>query len=160
MDITYQGDYPVVPTLSSGFAQLEVKLASILDKIDSLPLEEAISQITRAADEGATTVTEARAAVKEIQLAAGAARKTLDDPEFRKLPEDLRKSLAEVEKSLASIGPNGTMQGDLLRTLDEFRSAMRSMEALSDTIKERPNSLLFGKEKSKDPKPRAVGSRR
>ena len=160
MELTYQGEYPMVPTLSSGFAQLEVKLASILEKIDSLPLDQAVKQITRAADESATTIAEARAAVKEIELAAASARKTLDDPELRELPADLRDSLKELEKSLASIGPDGAIQGDLLRTLDEFRSAMRSMEALSDTIKERPNSLLFGNEESKDPKPRAVGGRR
>jgi len=158
--LTFAGDYPVVPTRSSGFAQLEVKLSSILDKIDSLPLEDAVKQITNAAEESAKTISEAKSAVKEIELAAAAARQTLEDPEFRKLPEDLRKSLTELEKSLASIGPDGTMQGDLLRTLDEFRSAMRSMEALSDTIKEKPNSLLFGKEESKNPRPRAVGGRR
>ncbi len=33
------------------------------------------------------------------------------------------------------------------------------MEALSDTIKEKPNSLLFGKEESKNPVPRAAGRR-
>jgi len=160
MDLTYKGDYPVVPTLSSGFAQLEVKLASILDKIDSLPLEEAVTQMAKAAEQATSTMGDAKSAVKEIELAAAAARKTLEDPEFRKLPEDLRKSLTELEKSLASIGPDGTMQGDMLRTLDEFRSAMRSMEALSDTIKERPNSLLFGNDETKDPRPKAIGRRR
>lgn len=159
-ELTYIGDYPEVPTLQSGFAQLEVKLASILDKIDALPLDETVEQITRAAEETAKTVAEAKAAVKEIELAAAAARETMNDPEFRQLPADLRKSLAELEKSLASIGPDGTMQGDLLRTLDEFRSSMRSIEALSDTIKEKPNSLLFGKEESRDPRPRAAGIRR
>ena len=119
-----------------------------------------MKQITRAADETATAIVEAKGAVKEIELAAAAARKTLDNPEFREIPNDIRKTLDELEKSLASIGPSGTMQGDLLRTMDEFRAAMRSVEALSDTIKEKPNSIFFGKEESKDTWPRAAGSRR
>jgi len=157
--LTYKGEFPVVPTLSSGFAQLEVKLASILDKIDALPLDETLEQITAAAKETAVTVSEAKLALKQIEEAAAAARETMDSPEFKELPADLRKSLAALEKSVESVGPNGAIQGDLLRTLDEFRSAMRSIEALSDTVKEKPNSIFFGKEESKDPKPRAAGRR-
>ncbi len=158
-NLTYKGDYPVVPTLASGFAQMEVKLASILDKIDALPTDEMVNQITNAARETATTISEAKVALKQIEEAAAAARETMDNPEFKKLPEDLRNSLANLDKSVSSIGPNGAIQGDLLRTLDELRSAMRAMEALSDTIKEKPNSLLFGKEESKNPRPKAAGRR-
>ena len=157
--LTYKGDYPVVPTLASGFAQLEVKLASILDKIDALPLDETVEQITAAARETATTVSEAKLALKQIEEAAAAARETMENPEFKQLPADLRKSLATLDQSVSSIGPDGAIQGDLLRTLDELRSSMRSIEALSDTIKEKPNSLLFGKDESKNPIPRAAGRR-
>lgn len=157
--LTYKGDYPVVPTLASGFAQLEVKLASILDKIDALPLNKTVVQINAAAKEITITVAEAKLALKQIEEAAAAARETMENPEFKQLPADLRKSLATLDQSVSSIGPDGAIQGDLLRTLDELRSAMRSMESLSDTIKERPNSLLFGKEESKNPIPKAAGRR-
>ena len=158
-DLGYKGDFPVVPTLSSGFAQLEVKLSSILDKIDALPLDDTMKKINSAAEETATTVAEAKGALKQIEEAAAAARETMQDPAFRQLPSDVRKSLAALEKSVASMGPDGTLQGDLLRTLDEFRAAMRAMESLADTIKEDPNSLLFDKEESKNPRPRAAGRR-
>jgi paraquat-inducible protein B len=151
-DLGYKGEFPVLPTLPSGFSQFEVKIASILDKIDSLPLNETVSEIT-------TTVTEARDAIKEIEKVAAAAKVTLEDDDFRELPADLRRTLAELEKSLSSVGPDGNVQGDLLRTLDELRGAIRSIEAMSDTIQEKPNSLLFGKEDSGNPKPKAAGKR-
>ena len=151
-DLSYKGDFPVVPTLSSGFAQFEVKIASILDKIDALPLDDTVKEIT-------TTVAEARDAIKEIEEVAAAAKVTLEDEDFRKLPSDLRRTLTELEKSLSSVGPDGNVQGDLLRTLDELRGAIRSIEAMSDTIKDKPNSLLFGKEESGNPKPKAAGKR-
>jgi len=151
-DLGYKGEFPVLPTLPSGFSQFEVKIASILDKIDSLPLDKTVSEIT-------TTVTEARDAIKEIEKVAAAAKVTLEDDDFRELPADLRRTLAELEKSLSSVGPDGNVQGDLLRTLDELRSAIRSIEAMSDTIQEKPNSLLFGKEDSGNPKPKAAGKR-
>lgn len=152
-DLVYQGELPVVPTMYSGFAQLEVKLASILEKIDKLPLENAVNQF-------ATTAEESRVVLKELGLVAKSARETMENPEFKDLPGELKKTIAELEKSIVSLGPDGAVQGDLLRTLDEFRAAMRSMEALSDTIKEKPNSIFFGKDYSKDPLPKSSGPRR
>ncbi len=158
-ELGYKGDYPVVPTLQSGFAQLEVKLAAILDKIEKLPIEEAMANISKAAGEAATTAEDARSALTQIKEAAAAAKVTLENPDFKGLPADLRKTLAEFEKSIASVGPDGNIQGDLLRTLDELRSAIRSMESMTDTIQEKPNSLLFGKEDSGNPRPKAAGRR-
>lgn len=158
-ELGYKGDFPVVPTMPSGFAQLEVKLASVLDKIDRLPLDGAVSEITAAAKETATTVAEARKALEEIEKVAAAAKVTLEDEDFKKLPADLRRTLAELEKSLASVGPDGNVQGDLLRTLDELRGALRSIDGLADSIKEKPNSLLFGKDDSGNPRPKAAGKR-
>jgi len=152
IELAYKGDFPVVPTLSSGFAQLEVKLASILDKIDKLPLDDAVRQI-------ALTAEEARVVMADLGIVAKAARETMDNEDFKKLPEELRKTIVELEKSVSSMGPDGAVQGDLLRTLDEFRSAMRAMESLSDTIKEKPNSIFFGRGGSKNIQPKAAGGR-
>ncbi len=157
--LTYKADYPVVPTLQSGFAQLEVKLSSILDKIDSLPIDEAVTQITSAAEETAVTVAEAKLALKQIEEAAATAKSMMEDSGFKDLPESVKLSLAEIDKSVGSMGPDGALQGDLLRTLDELRAAIRSMETLTSTIKEKPNSLFFGKDTSGNPRPRAAGRR-
>ena len=158
-ELSYKGDYPVVPTIPSGFAQLEVKLASILDKIDKLPLDEATANITRAADEAAVTAAEARETLREIEKAAAAATAIIDDPDFKGLPADIRQAIAGLDKTLASVGPDGNIQGDLLRTLDELRSAIRSIGSMTDVIKDKPNSLIFGKENSGNPKPKAAGRR-
>ena len=149
------GDYITIPTVSAGFAQLEAKLTAILDKFQSLPIEQTMNDIAAAAQEAKTTIADARAALKEIEETAAAARETLEDPEFRGLPADLRKSIAALEKSVGSLGPEGALQGDLLRSLDELRAALRSMKAVTTTIDEKPNSLLFGKESSGNPTPKA-----
>jgi paraquat-inducible protein B len=149
------GEYTTIPTVSSGFSQLETKLASILDKLDSLPVNHTMEEISAAAAEAKTTIIEARSTLKEIEATASAARKTFEDPEFRKLPTDLRKTLDELQKSLTSIGPDGAVQGDLQRTLDELRASLRSIKAMTTTIDEKPNSLLFGRESSGNPTPKA-----
>jgi paraquat-inducible protein B len=154
------GEYPTIPTISSGFAQLEVKLGAILDKIQALPLDETMEKIGRAADEAATTVADARAALKEIEETAASARRTLDSPEFTRLPDDLRVTLGALEKSVASVGPDGAVQGDLLRTLDELRATLRSLTNMTNAIEEKPNSLIFGRDSSGNPVPKAPSGRR
>lgn len=149
------GEFTTIPTVSSGLAQLEGKITAILDKIQSMPIEKTMADIAAAAEEAKTTIAEARTTLAEIKATSAAARETLEDPQFRGLPSDLKKSIEQLEKSIESVGPNGAVQGDLLRTLDELRSALRSFNNLSNTIDEKPNSLLFGKDSSGNPKPKA-----
>ncbi|MDP4625300.1 MAG: intermembrane transport protein PqiB [Akkermansiaceae bacterium] len=150
--LAYNENYPLLPTLVSGLAQIEVKLASIMETIDALPLEETVTNISTAAEES-------KKALAQIEGAAAAARETMENPEFKALPADVRASLAALDKSVTSMGPDGNIQGDLLRTLDELRNAIRSMESMTDTIKDDPNSLLFGKDDSVNPRPKAAGRR-
>lgn len=154
-ELTMTGTLRTIPTISSGFAQMEAKLSAILDKIQALPLDETMTKFATAADESTKTIAEMRGALKEIEGAAAAARVTLEDPQFRDLPGDLKKTLGELEKSVASVGPDGAIQGDLLRTLDELRASLRSFKALTTTIDEKPSSLLFGKDTSGNPIPKA-----
>ncbi len=145
------GEHITIPTVSSGFAQF----TAILDRLQALPIEEIMNNIAAAAKEAKITIAESRKALTQIEETAAAARRTLEDPEFRSLPADLRKSIASLEKSIASIGPEGAIQGDLLRSLDELRAALRSIKSTSDTVNEKPNSLLFGRDSSGNPTPKA-----
>ncbi len=149
------GEHLVFPTVSSGFLQWEAKLSAILDKLNSLPLDQAVGDIAAAAAEAKTTIVAARTTLDELEAAAAAARGTLENPEFRELPADLRESIAELRKSVASLGPDGAVQGDLLRALDELRASLRSIKAASTTIEEKPNSLLFGRDSTGNPLPKA-----
>ena len=149
------GEHVVFPTVSSGFTQLEAKLTAILDKLNALPLDQAVGDIAAAAAEAKTTIAAARTTLDELEAAAAAARGTLENPEFRELPADLRESIAELRKSVASLGPDGAVQGDLLRALDELRASLRSIKAASTTIEEKPNSLLFGRDSTGNPLPKA-----
>ncbi len=140
-ELTKVGDYPSIPTVSSGLAQLEAKLTAILDKVQALPLEGTMKKIDTLAEEATVTI--------------AAARKTLDSEAFANLPADLKNTLAALEKSVTSVGPDGAIQGDLLRTLDELRAALRSMKSMTNTLEEKPNSLIFGKDGSGNSIPKA-----
>lgn len=154
-ELTKIGEYEVIPTESSGLAQLQDKLNAILAKIDALPLDETLNKFGTAADEIAITVKDVRGTLEEAEGALAEAKKLLARDETQNLTAELQATLKQVRSSVDSLGPEGAMQGDLARTLDELRAALRSFKVLSDSIEEKPNSLLFGREGSGDPKPRA-----
>lgn len=137
------GEYPSIPTVASGLAQL----TALLDKIQNLPMDDTMRKIGGAAD----TLADSRATLNEIKEAAA---------EYKKLPKDLGKTLAALEKSVASVGPDSAMQGDMLRTLDELRASLRSLKAMTTAIDEKPNSILFGRDSSGNPIPKAPKARR
>jgi len=83
------------------------------------------------------------------------ARKLLAADKTQKIPEEINATLDKIRESVSSLGPNGAVQGDLRRTLDELRAALRSIKALSDNLEQKPNSLIFGNEKTGNPTPRA-----
>jgi paraquat-inducible protein B len=137
------GEYTSIPTVASGLAQLN----ALLDKIQNLPMDDTLRKIGGAAD----TMADSRAALQEIKETAA---------EYKKLPKDLSKTLAALEKSVASVGPDSAMQGDMLRTLDELRASLRSLKAMTTAIDEKPNSILFGRDSSGNPIPKAPKAHR
>lgn len=152
-ELTQAGNLTVMPTVSSGLAQLEAKVTAILDKVQALPMEDFVKKYGAVAEQATATM-------EELKQTVTAAKKTLDDPEFRKLPTDLRAAVAQLDKSVSSVGPDGPIQGDLLRTLEELRAALRALKAVSTTVDEKPNSLLFGRDSSGNPIPKAPSGKR
>lgn len=148
-ELARMGEYDVIPTHSSGLAQIEAKVNALLVKLEQLPLEETLAKFGQTSDEFTAAAAEARATLAE-------AKKILETEETRNLTAELNETLRELRGAIASLGPGGNVQGDLHRTLDELRASLRAFKNLSNTVEEKPNSLIFGKESSGgDPVPRA-----
>ncbi len=147
-EITQIGEHDVLPTRSAGLAQLEAKVNAILAKIENMPIEETLQKFGATADAMTKTITEAQGVVAEAQ-------QILDSPETQAMTAEINETLRAMRTSVASFGPTGSMQGDLRRTLDELRAAIRSFKVLSDNVADKPNSLIFGKESKGNPIPKA-----
>ncbi|GAA5483280.1 intermembrane transport protein PqiB [Haloferula sargassicola] len=154
-DVEVVNQVAVIPSSAGGLNQIEARLNGILAKIEALPLDETLDKFGNAADETAITVAEARDTLASIEETVAEAKSILASDSTRNLTAELNKTLAELQKSVNSLGPEGSVQGDLRRALDEFRAAARSFDNLSQTVDENPNSLLFGREDSGNPIPRA-----
>lgn len=149
------GDLPSLPTISGGLDQLQTTVAETLKKIG------------KTADEFALTAADGRKSMLEVNETLTAARKVIDSADVANISADLRASLAAFDKlsatfdkSISSYGPEGPIQGDMLRTLEELRASLRTMKSLMNNIDEKPNSLLFGRDSSGNPIPQAPKGKR
>jgi paraquat-inducible protein B len=144
-------------------------VAALLDKFNDLQLEELVTKVGQTSDEATQAlsnvnlamvsskgvVADAQTTLKEISEAVKSLNTILIADDTQAISGDLRDTLASVNKSLEPLSNNGAVYGDLRRTMDELRSAIRSMERMTTEIADKPNSLLFGKTPNSKKIPRA-----
>ena len=124
-----------LPVAPGQITDMEAKLASILGKIDSMPIA-AIGD--RAADVLRTldlTLKDADAAVKDVDAT------TL--PRVRVALDDLHRVLDNANATL--IGRDAPGQQSLRDALQEVTRAARSLRELTDYLEQHPESLIRGK---------------
>jgi paraquat-inducible protein B len=115
-----------VPTVAGTFDQVQERIASILGKIDKLPLASIANHL-------------------DATLAGMGA--TLDQVNGQVLPETAR-TLREAQKTFGAaqgmLADDAPLQQDLGRTLEEVRRAAQSVRTLTDLLGRHPQSLLRG----------------
>jgi paraquat-inducible protein B len=100
-------------------------------------------------------VADAQTTLQEISSAVKSLNAILISEDTKSLSTDLRETLVRINKSLEPLSNDGAVYGDLRRTMDELRAAIRSIDRMTTEIGEKPNSLLFGKDANTKKIPRA-----
>jgi paraquat-inducible protein B len=161
--------YPIFPTVSSAFTQIADNASGFLAKLSALPLDELIQSATKFIQDANALVrqpssTQERDDVEELENAP--LRELVDTmtrtlagidslvkaPETRQLPADVARTLAELNRTLE--GTTKVLEGDttnsplyyeLSTALQELTRAARALRALTETLEDRPNAVIFGK---------------
>lgn len=129
-------EYPTIPTTGGGLEAIENRVVTLLDKVNSLPLEKL---------------------VEEIDAAVTSVNAILQGPAMHSLPKSIESTLADLRTALTGISADSPLQGRLVRTLTELDRTLGALRNVLETIDEKPNSLIFSRERPKDPEPK-VGS--
>jgi paraquat-inducible protein B len=108
------------------------------------PLEEITSQLTQLAERLGKIPVEKIGADLNASLAA--LRKTLEKSE--NVGPALADTLEATRRTLASVGPDSTVNAELRRALLELSDAARALGLAADQIQSQPSSIVFGKEGS------------
>ena len=129
--------YDVMPTVASGLGEIQEKLNGILDKVQALPLEK--------------TVASANDAVVSLKATLESATGFLGSKETQALPGDLRKDLAELQKTLAAYNGQSAFNQNITGVLQQLTETLRSLKTLTTTLDRSPNSIIFGKPGNHEP---------
>ena len=175
-EMVVMDSYFVLPTVETGLGQLEERVTAVIDKVNNLPIEGLVNQLeatTLAVQntlhvmndkldstgpviaESQSTLAEMRLALTEMKGSLASLNEILKSESTQSIPDDVRATLAQINTSLKPLSNDGAVYGDLRRTMDELREASRSIERLTETITDKPNSLLFGNPEGSNKIPRA-----
>ena len=136
------GKLPELPVVASGLVDLEAKLASILDKVDKLPLDQIATELRRDLASLDETLTGATGLIRRVD--------TELVPTIKADLEALRGAIGSMERTLRNadatlLGPDAPAQQELRDALNEFTRAARSMRVFLDYLERHPESPIRGK---------------
>ena len=132
----------VIATQGGGLDDLQAKLAALLDKFNKLPLEQ--------------TMGELNASLRNLQATLKSAERLIGQPQTQAMPQALNQTLAELRQTLQGVSPQSPLYGEVQATLQSLDQTLKDAQPLINTLKEKPNALIFNSN-IKDPTPK--GSR-
>jgi paraquat-inducible protein B len=136
--INWTNTPPTLPTLPGGLQALERSVASILAKVEKMPIEEIGADLRQNLVSLNRTLNSADKLVKRLDAEV--------TPEAKSTLEEARKTLKVVERTMASDAP---LQQDLRTSLRDLSRAAQSLRELSELLGRQPESLIRGKKESK-----------
>ncbi len=121
-----------LPTMPSGLQDLEMKISSIMAKLDKMPVDEVASDLKKMLE-------------KIDSMLSKVDTETM--PNANKAVEELRKTLKNVNDNM--VGTDAPTQQQLRDVLQEVTKAAQGISALTDYLQRNPESLLRGKSQEK-----------
>jgi paraquat-inducible protein B len=132
--------YPTIPTISGGLAHIQVQISQLLSKLNELPVEGVLTRMA--------------SAVTELEGTLVAIRRVVDSDDLQQLPASVQKTLEELNEVLEGFDSRSEFQGELIRVMEELKSALQNVDSFAEQLSDRPNSLVFPQKETPDPEPR------
>lgn len=145
---TFEGRL-VIPTTPTGLAQIELKVSSLLDKLNSLKVEPILAGMDDSMQQSETLLREVRALTASI-------KQMLNNPEIQQVPANINQTLAELRDAIKGLSPESQAYQELKQTLQSLETLLRDLQPLARTLGEQPNALIFNPPASDDPQPPAA----
>jgi paraquat-inducible protein B len=141
------GGYKIIPTVSSGLAQIQQRLMETLDKINSLPLNPMIQQATN-------TLSESQATMRRLQTTLDNLNKLTASQSMQQLPQDMQKTLRELNRSMQGFQPGSAAYNKMVADMQRLDQVLRELQPVLKTLNEKSNALVFEAKDKKDPEPK------
>lgn len=142
-------NYPVIPTISGGLAQIQQRLMDALDKINSLPLNPMVVQATNA-------LTESQRTMQTLQKTLDNLNKITASQSMQTLPTDMQQTLRELNRSMQGFQPGSAAYNKMVADMQRLDQVLRELQPVLQTLNNKSNALVFEAKDKKDPQPKGA----
>ena len=125
-------DFWVIGTHKGGIDSITQQLNALLEKINHLPLEKTVNELNQT--------------IANLD-------KLLANKDTQALPNDIRNTLQELQKTLNGISPDAPVYRDIQQTLNKINHTLDKAEPVLRRLDEKPNALIFNDNRP-DPLPK------
>ena len=146
-DLPKIAEYEVIPTVSSGLAQLQEKLLESLDKINNLPLDPMLNQATSTLKEGQQTM-------RELQKTLDSLTQLSSSQAMQELPKDMQNTLRELNRSMKGFQPGAPAYNKMVGDMQRLDQVLRELQPVLKTLNQKSNALVFEAKPGQDPQPK------
>ncbi|MCU6383198.1 intermembrane transport protein PqiB [Enterobacter quasiroggenkampii] len=141
------GGYKIIPTVSSGLAQIQQRLMETLDKINNLPLNPMIEAATGSLHQSQETM-------QRLQTTLDNINKITASQSMQQLPQDMQKTLRELNRSMQGFQPGSAAYNKMVADMQRLDQVLRELQPVLKTLNEKSNALVFEAKDKKDPEPK------
>lgn len=138
----------VIPTVSSEFTQLTQKADAILDKINALPVETLIAEIS-------DVMARLEAAAESVNKTSDSFDDTIAALDTKSLNTQIQHSLKAFDELVKHYSEGGLSEAEIADTVDSLQETLRSIQPLLIQLNRTPNGLIFSDNAEVDIQPRA-----
>ncbi len=149
-------DYPVFPSVSSGFTVIADQVSHVLSKIEQLALDD--------------TVTELNNTLASIRQSAEQITRLMAQPDTQALPGQFNQNMTRMtqamaqfdqtmvqfERTLATYEADSPLHRDVSLLIKQLKQLSDSLAPMSKGLNEQPNMLIFDKKLPADPIPKGA----
>ncbi|MGV7093858.1 intermembrane transport protein PqiB [Siccibacter turicensis] len=146
-ELTSFDGYTVIPTVSSGLAQIQQRLMDTLDKINNLPLNPMIEQAT-------SSLSETQRTMQRLQQTLDNLNKITASQSAQQLPQDMQSTLRELNRSMQGFQPGSAAYNKMVGDMQRLDQVLRELQPVLRTLNEKSNALVFEAKDKKDPQPK------
>ncbi|MGH1439279.1 MAG: intermembrane transport protein PqiB [Cellvibrionaceae bacterium] len=148
-ELKYDRGYGLIPTIPGDIDQATKQLASIVDKIDQIPMVEIGNNLSSSLEELNALIKDLNANDFSANLGSAVANIDNASAEFKAITVSAANSLQQLQKTLStveeSIAPDSQLYFELLETLRGVNESADSLRQFTDELNRYPQSLILGK---------------
>ena len=133
--------YATIPTVQVGLDKLEAQISSFLTKINELPLSEAMTSVSGTMNTMTETLNTIDALVKDIHS--------------QQVSAELVKTLQDTQRMMRSVGQGSSAYEAIEGSMNKLNETLYNVEALTQTLNDKPNALVLPTTYPEDPIPGA-----